>query len=473
MNAAFDQMLDILNESSDDDSSCDSDNEFNPQLETDVYNDELQTLTLEIGQMTAPTTNITPRHEMIEIVEFDHANNVLNPDIRANFKAEKIYMNTHIFTQPISTTNTVEGFISNVSFHERDLIEELLPDENIVMYRCNYGKIKHDGYTEPVKERKTNRGRKKKPKKKKARKRQGEGSDFNSQVTFVVRSESANLIRTTDANTGETIYQVPYGAKVYKFKVFRTGKVQLPGVCPEHVDDVIISIKKVVTTLNFHLHPGETNPARISDIININPVMKNYKFRVKLPLGHIIDMNSLRRILRRERTTQCLGDADIIPDDPNVTERPSHPDIFMIKYTQQDSKLSIKFTTPIYHNPDKRTRVNIFGCSGKINILGALDADVSFQICEYMHWIFETFYAEIIVGEGTLIVPPVHNIAQFTDDEFTDQINLHINYIPPVPEITDEDYRDVIEFISVVYQEQMDIANQYILELFGPELLAF
>lgn len=455
MDAAFDCMLDILNGEDSAESSEDN-------IENINYDIDLAAMLNEVRQLAPPAIAIVPRPELVEVIEFDTENNVLNPTIREAFKTECVFEETEIFTRPISTTNTMEGFLSNVSFHERDIIEELIPDQDMVLYRCNYGKVKYPGYTEPVKQRKTNRGRKKKEKKKKLRKKQGDGGDFNSQTTFVVRSTL----------TPEPINEIiPVGTKVYKFKVFRTGKLQLPGVHPLLIDDVVACTKKIANILNFHLHPGEINPTRITNVININPVMKNYKFAVKLPPGHIIDMEVLKGILQKSRMNQFAE----VPNRDDTFE-PDHPNIFMLKYTRQETKLSIKFATPIFKKPKKRTRINIF-MRGKINILGAFHAAVTRQICEYLHWIFETEYDTLVVPEGSAQRIPTlprwnENIEQLTEEDSTILVQKYINWLPPLPVMTTSDFSEVMEFVDTTHKKIIDDAMLYFNEYFsGADIL--
>lgn len=453
MDAAFDDMMDMLNESSE------SEDNSEDNVENEDYNADLQLAIEEMRQLEAPQINIAHRREMIEVAEFDPENNVLDPAIREEFKTEVVFEETHIFTQPVSTTNTMEGYLSNVSFHEQQLIQELIPDENLVLYRCNYGKLKYEGYTEPVKQRKTNRGRKKKAKKKKLRKKQGEGIDFNSQITFVALSTLVPV--PFDEN-------IPVGSRVYKFKIFRTGKLQLPGVHQHLIDDVVACTKKIAQVLNFHLHPGETNPLRITNVININPVMKNYKFIVKLPPGYIIDMDILRQLLQAERTKQF---ADINGDDTDhgTDCTPKHPPIFMLKYTRQDTKLSVKFSTPIYKKPKKKTRINIF-MRGKINILGAFQADITRQICEYLHWVFEQNYDLLVVPEGLMCkvvdVTWKENIEQFSDEDAMKQFDDFINWLPDLPYVSNEEYELAMDFISGTYDEIITGANDFLEQCF-------
>lgn len=555
MEDALDRMLDLINAS--EESSDDDDNIEDPE-----YNDELKKLEDQIRLLVPADVNIDIRPIVVEVPEYDMENNVLSNEIRDRFKTEVVFEETDLFTSPLSTTNTMEGYLSNVSFHERDLIQELIPDEDVVIYRCNYGKVKLDCYEEPLKVRKTNRGRKKKEKKKKLRKKQGEGNDFNSQITFVVSS------RTNSPNTF---------AKVYKFKIFRTGKLQLPGVHPHLIDDVIECTKIIVRKLNFYLHPGEENPTKQSCVVNVNPVMKNYKFIIKLPPGHIIDMEALRNLLSQERLAQFT---DVEPIELNTTDttdielntidtidttdttdtiepsldaceenplsiycaegletivtkytdgtlkresllnvsidtsnqtpeiihtmktveynpknpaddstliyetvkrekllpinKPPHPRIFMLKYTRQDTKLSIKFSTPIFKKPKKMTRINIF-MRGKINILGAFDTAVTRQICEYLHWLFTTHFDQLVVREGVApqpIIPTwVENIEQTPDDIAVVIVEKFLNWLPPLPEMTELEYDLAMEFINKCYAEGLETANTYIKELLeGTEL---
>jgi hypothetical protein len=373
MDSAFDQILHIING---DESISETDAAVTDEA-------EMINLTEQIKQASVQTISITPQRELVEIVEFDPNYNILVPKIRERFKHENVFMETDTFTVPIATTTTIEGYLSNVKFHEAELIHEVIPDENILIYRCNYGKAVHDGYVEPVKVKKTNRGRKKKEKKRGTRKKQGNGTEFNSQMTFVVRSSLAPAPIDGKINSD---------VSVYKFKVFRTGQIQLPGVHQHMIDDVIECAKKVADVVNFHLHSVESNPARLTSLVNMNPVMTNYKFIVKMERGHIIDLHLLKDIMLRERYNQrhsleCAG-----------IDRPR---IFVIGYTRQSTKLSLKFITPILKNPSKKTRINIF-MRGKINILGALYVESTSQICEYLHGIFMDNYDRLIVPEGGL-----------------------------------------------------------------------
>jgi hypothetical protein len=419
----------------------------------DEYDEDMEAFIAQVAGLAPAEVNIDVEPSTINVADFDPDYNLLDPEIRARYNQEGSLMDENdIFTGSISTTDTLEGYLSNVKTHEEQLIQELEPDCHFVMFKCNYGVVKYSGYTEPVKQKKSNRGRKKKEKKKKIRKRQGNGGSFNSQVSFIVLS--SEVPDPEIHNNGI----VPYGAKVFKFKVFRNGMIQLPGVKPNSVNDVIECARRIAEKVNWHLHMFDDNPANQTRVININPVMRNYKFTLKIPVGKIIDLRKLQIILQNELRGKNLTTG---PDGEIFKSRPMHPPIFSVKYDRQDTKISIKFSTGIYKKPKKKTRINIF-MRGKINILGAFASHVTRQICDYLYWIFKSF-PDIIVQEGVKIIPQTTqpNIA-CVDEELEEIANSFLNYIPAsvytVP-ITDDDLRRILEMISTNYSDCRSDAN--------------
>lgn len=379
MDNIFDLMLDTLNDPTEE-FNVDNVNE-EPVPDDNIINEyEIKKDIAGIRAIKVPRGKKPAlKKQMVEIMEFDENYNMLNPYIREQFKNELIFNETDLFTEPINTTNTMEGFLSNVVFHEEEMIENVAPDDLVVIYKCNYGKYVYPGYTEPVHVKKTNRGRKKKERVKKDRKKQGNGDDFNSQLTFIIRDPSYIPVNGI----------IPSDIKVYKFKVFRTGKLQLPGALKMAIDDIIKCVRIIVEILNYQLHYLETDPAKITNIINVNPVMKNYRFVIKLPPGHIMDLEALLELFTTERNLQRAGDTDW---------RPECPPLFTLKYAN-NTRLSIKFRTPIKNKPDKNTKVNIF-MSGKVNILGSYDTLMTQNICTYIHWLIDINRDTLIVRSG-------------------------------------------------------------------------
>jgi hypothetical protein len=356
-----------------------------------------------------------------EVPRFDPRYNMLNDENYCAFLDEVVFEETNLFTMPINTTTTMEGFLSNVRFHEKDLLDELDVDAEIVTIRCNFGKLIFAGYTAPVKVRTTNRGRKKKERVKKLRKKQGEGTDFSSQMTFIIRATDE-----LDANG-----RVPPNSVVYKFKAFRNGMIQLPGARPESIEEIIICAKKLEKIFNFHLHPFEQNLALRTSLTHLNPVMKNYKFTIKLANNHIIDQTLLYNILIQERRMQR-----------------DTPRIFMIKYSRQETKLSIKFLTPTPKKPKKTTRVNVF-MRGKVNILGAYNAETTTAICKYLHGLFEV-HKELFVYEGVVVPPPPLDVSKMTIEEWLQYKSITL------PTISEDDFDRIMNGIDYDYDQMIN-----------------
>lgn len=378
---------------------------------------------------------------MVEIYPFCEASNVANDEIRAQFAVEQVYQETPLFTQPVPTTITIEGFISNLNFLEQDLIAEIEPDEDIVRMRCNYGDKVYAGYTIPVVTKKSNRGRKKNPAKERKRRKQGTGECFNSQITFVMPSTNTEIINGV----------VPSSADVYQFKIFRTGKIQLPGLkITANIDDVMLLVKKIVKFFDFHFNACNTDITKSCRLINLNTVMKNYKFKIKVPPGHIINLRALSTILMSAPKTG------------------SHPPVFGIKWSRQETKLSVKFSTPLPDDPIKRILFNIFP-SGKVNILGGHVAAVTSQICEFLDEIFAKHDLFARLGSHTIAFDT--NIADLdvgadlsSDVEVSSGVEVSSD-VESNNSIANDCYNELVNLAREVYDEKMNEISRSLEEL--------
>ncbi len=69
-----------------------------------------------------------------------------------------------VFTEPQPSTVTVDAFLTNVQFHEEDMVMWAVPNSRVVCICSNFGEIMYDGYTPEPPKAKSNRGRKRKEK---------------------------------------------------------------------------------------------------------------------------------------------------------------------------------------------------------------------------------------------------------------------------------------------------------------------
>lgn len=286
------------------------------------------------------------------------SDNLLDEEIRKEVVSEVIFPGSDILTPLENTTNTLDGKLHNVSFHEAELIKKCFYTPHVINISCNYGEVVNPNYHPPV-ITKTTRGRKKKEKPPKTRKEQGDGSSFNSQISFAV------LPRANPVSEGDGICHT----KPYKFKVFRPGQVQLPGAKLCDLEDIIDRSALMVDCLKKVLGCDDIY------LYQLNAIMKNYKFLLKMPRGAILDLNRLKEVMRAKKN------------------------VFMMKYSRQESKLAIVFSTPTASDPEKTARVNIF-TSGKINILGAYENKYTKEICDTFNESLRAHYSHLVLKEN-------------------------------------------------------------------------
>lgn len=341
------------------------------ELEQDEMNDNFYIDAMDIPREREqeqvadnPIPKIAPI-EFIEVDDFDEKNNLIDPEVRERIKNQQ-FIESPLFTPIRIPTKTIGGYFANVRFMENELINLLEPNEHVVQLRCNFGIKTWAGWTPPVKPKASNRGRKKKEKIKKPRKCQGTGTEFNSQLTFVIPSA--------------------FG-KEHKFKVYRPGQVQLPGARPETIDEILEACGHISRMLNEALHPGEEDPAKLVRLINLNHVMKNYKYRYIMASDEFVKLTELMKVIY-EREPHLLA-----PDTP--TAQVTYPRVTYIKYSGEDNMLFIVFATPIPKDVSKICRVNIFK-SGKIGFLGAYHTLTAQKIYDYILALFTHNRARII-----------------------------------------------------------------------------
>jgi hypothetical protein len=178
-----------------------------------------------------------------------------------------------------------------------------------------------------------------------------------------------------------------FGPTYFRIKVFRTGKLQIPGVTQPHIGAIYQCIEVVRDQLFDALkRMRDADPESVAapeplSIAGITPVMKNYKFSVIHRDNQLLRLDHLKKILE-SGTPEC------------------YPRIVHVKYSAQEpSKLSVEFLTPIPGKPDKQTRINIF-ISGKINILGAFEVEATQKICEFLHMVFKQHRLTLISTIG-------------------------------------------------------------------------
>lgn len=347
--------------------------------------------------------------------------NLFDPQTRYKYVADVSCAENAVLSNCYVTTTTLSGVLENFTIDVTD-IHKFKTNSRVVMIKSNFGCIVDPSYTPKPKPKR--KARAKETKAKKERKKQGDGSCFNSQITFLVRTDLVDR-----KNPNETI--------VYKFKIFQKCKMQLPGALPEHIVDVITAIDDIIDVINERNAIVEPTALPVQ-LLSLTPQLKNYKFYVKMKPGYIVDLHSLKQVLfnaqhKNTAVQPCTcGERSCarcyltefrslgITEWCGATPPKSLPTIINVIYTLEDTKLGIDFATPVPGKPKKTARVNVYPGStlenyaddvadgdygARINILGGLEESSTEEIYDFLRWVFEAYGHYLIVSVG--VSPPI------------------------------------------------------------------
>ncbi len=344
--------------------------------------DRITELIDNIKQIELPELIIAKTATTILVDAFDQSMNLIDYNVREAFLKENVSNETEYLTQPVLSTATIYGLLANVLMYEAEWIKPLEPNKYILQLKCNFGEKTYKHYVPPPRKIK-------KKKIIKERKKQGTGAEFNSQLTFVMNS---NPDAYSDDDT------IPTDILVFKIKVFRNGKVQLPGNHLAYVDALISSIKYIETTANYTFNSHILDISQLICTICICICMKNYKFEIKKTENQIIDLTQLELVFNNKKIISTLS--TILINE--------------VIYNTERSNLSVLFHTPTYLLPNKLLRLTIEK-SGKVNIKGGLYIEYSTQVFLLLNDILKS-YSNIIVHKYR-VKPEPYNIFHDKSDE--------------------------------------------------------
>lgn len=370
----------------------------------------LERAALEILRENPPVEKIEVRKQ--HIIDYYDKLNLLRPEILDKL-TEQIIPGDDEFGNVSITTISLGGVFTGLKFNEEDLIKNiaLLPTPAVPIIDCNFGSKVYEDYALPIKNKKSNRGRKKKEKKKKPRKLPGTGRCFNSQITFIANycgccenpefKNRAVFRSTADFDNGAGVLTVPARFVDHlpgciqhrlKYKIFRNGKIILSGAKPKNMNFIMQSINDII----FILTRALGKPTNAIKLETLCPTMKNYKYFIYLEPNQAINFENLERIFNEEKT-RVLN-----PENVFDRARPSVPIIVDSQAHIENTNFSVKFRTPTAVDPLKMVRVNFFqrnkkSTIAKINILGAMEDNVTRQIINFIEYVFNNYRDEVII----------------------------------------------------------------------------
>lgn len=365
--------------------------------------------------------------------------NILNEDVRDAFIEDVLSVGyeSEWFTKPAVPTVTLDGTSSGIAFHEEQLMNMLEASPQVIMFTSNFGKVIYPGYTPPtpVKKRKKDVVRR--------RKVQGDGSSFNSQIScFVARrdytrpwTDQDGVVHQPEMTPDGLYYVIPTNAPRFEYKIFRNGRLQLPGATLTTFDEGMAGAKLVQLTIWEAIGNKLVQPM----VTSMSSVMINFKFIIKLRPRHLVDMKALRDVLELDQYKR--GDVRVN----------------LVKYSRQKANLSAEMIVAGYPGV---TRTNIY-LRGRINIIGVKIPTVATKIFDFLHNIFSTHAALTRREGGVCCVPISHNVRPATDPV----AYARMIFENPVHPISADDDRAIAAFIDDVVEEytrEVDLAWQSI-----------
>lgn len=280
------------------------------------------------------------------------------------------------FDEIVPTTFGLNGFITGISFMESSLIKVVTSEMlqyPCIRAECNYGLVnsrEFDGLVQAgeVSMRSYEKNERMRAKKKtqpgaKPRKVQGNGTCFNSSIMIWIHARE-------------------YGC-VYKIRVFRTGRIGLPGTKPDMIYDVIDKIEKVLIPTIHKMICAESGASQCARedmmLVSLEPIMKDYKWLYILRNRQILDLHTLDEIFGQY-----------------AREGSQNPRVCFHQHRDSTPKLALRVASAV---SGETMRVSIFR-SGKINILGAkCDMDFTKKVCDFIANIIST-HPEIVVDSN-------------------------------------------------------------------------
>lgn len=286
-----------------------------------------------------------------------------------------------LFNELIPSTLTAQGMLTNVAFNEKDIIDDLPdPTGNIMLIGCNFGIKQRADFVKPEIVAKSGRGRKPKVKPESTRKRQGTGKFFSSQITFQIQHESTSSI--------------------YKIKLFRNGKSQIPGVKDPNMHDIIEPLRTMKEYIAANISPDV-------EISHFCADMRNYKCRI-VNEDTYVDLDVLETVLSEEKHPKKIQSylnylLEMMPEEFRADCK-SHigktniMNIAEISYNNDKCfNLSVKFYRPVLCNRQKKTTVNLLK-KGKINFGGGNSELEVMDIYYWLEYLYLRNAAKILVN---------------------------------------------------------------------------
>lgn len=230
------------------------------------------------------------------------------------------------------STMTLDGQLTNIKFHKVDAIKHLSLSGNVVEIGSNYGHHISEEYKLMSCYKDRMKTKKKRVPSKTGRK-QGNGTHFNSQITFTIISEKDDM-------------------HSYQVKLFTNGRLQIPGIGKlsksneELLEDILSVMISYAMANPDTLLLNKQNPV---SVLYLKPILQNFKSLTLMAKDCMVEE---RIVIEDTKRFQLIPLLDLRSLEKCILERKQEGRTPIIIYSiafnpERYSGMLVKFSTPI------------------------------------------------------------------------------------------------------------------------------
>ena len=230
------------------------------------------------------------------------------------------------------STMTLDGQLTNIKFHKVDAIKHLSLSGNVVEIGSNYGHHISEEYKLMSCYKDRMKTKKKRIPSKTGRK-QGNGTHFNSQITFTIISEKDYM-------------------HSYQVKLFTNGRLQIPGIgkLSKSNEELLEDILTVM--ISYAMANPDTlllNKQKPVSVLYLKPILQNFKSLTLMAKDCMVEE---RIVIEDTKRFQLIPLLDLRSLEKCILERKQEGRTPIIIYSiafnpERYSGMLVKFSTPI------------------------------------------------------------------------------------------------------------------------------
>ncbi len=356
-----------------------------------------------------------------------------------------------ILTPLKATTITVSGAFTIVGetfhfFEEKFMRILTSPTGNIISIGSNFGKMMNPNYVPPAPQQKSTRGRKPKKKRESKRRKHGLGNEFQTQITFEIKNVAMD--------------------RVYKIKLFRNGRFQIPGGQNPTLEDFVPPLIE----LRDFLRPTFGSNLEVD---HIAAVMRNYKCKLIDPKIYI-DVIKLQKCINAEKNPASykpyLWAMTAFMKESHMTRLMGMLENFNIMHIGVNNYNADKCFSSIFTfnrqfesgkiQGKKHTTVKVLK-TGKIDFDGAKSTEEVEEIYYWLQYVLKKYRSRVLIDITTIVNEEDPDTSDYEGESIYDQ-DVDDILAPddmPLKNVTAVEY-DLCEYVRAELEELAELEKE-------------